>query len=91
MGSPSLIVLMVSVDVKQHLKLQSSGAVRKSRWTSWAPVPNKPTVSVDVKQHFNNNNNTSIPHSSVISLMVSVDVKQHVYLLDLQSQAITAQ
>ena len=33
--------------------LQSSGAVWKSRWTSWAPVPNKPTVSVDVKQHFN--------------------------------------
>ena len=26
---------------------------RKSRWTSWAPVPNKPTVPVDVKQHFN--------------------------------------
>ena len=26
----------------------------KSRWPSWAPVPNKPTVSVDVKQHFNN-------------------------------------
>ena len=25
----------------------------KSRWTAWAPVPNKPTVSVDVKQHFN--------------------------------------
>ena len=23
----------------------------KSRWTSWAPLPNKPTVSVDVKQH----------------------------------------
>ena len=21
------------------------------RWPSWAPVPNKPTVSVDVKQH----------------------------------------
>ena len=32
---------------------QSSGAVSKSRWTSWAPVPNKPTASVDVKQHFN--------------------------------------
>ena len=32
---------------------RSSGAVWKSRWTSWAPVPNKPTVSVDVKQHFN--------------------------------------
>ena len=29
------------------------GAVSKLRWTSWAPVPNKPTVSVDVKQHFN--------------------------------------
>ena len=23
----------------------------KSRWPSWAPVPKKPTVSVDVKQH----------------------------------------
>ena len=23
--------------------------MRKSRWTSWAPVPNKPTVSVDSK------------------------------------------
>ena len=37
------------------LDCQSSGAVWKSRWPSWAPVPNKPTVSVDVKQHFNNN------------------------------------
>ena len=34
---------------------QNPGAVWKSRWTSWAPVPVKPTVSVDVKQHFNNN------------------------------------
>ena len=25
----------------------------KWRWTSWAPVLNKPTVSVDAKQHFN--------------------------------------
>ena len=25
----------------------------KHRRTSWAPVPNKPTVSVDVKHHFN--------------------------------------
>ena len=32
-----------------------SGAVWKSRWPSWAPVPNKPTVSVDVKQHLYNN------------------------------------
>ena len=29
---------------------QSSGAVWKSRWPSWAPIHNKPTVSVDVKQ-----------------------------------------
>ena len=34
---------------------RSSGAVWKSRWTSWVPVPKKPTVSVDVEQHFNNN------------------------------------
>ena len=45
------------MDVKHHVYLltrettQSSGAVWKSRWPSWAPVPNKPTVSVDVKQH----------------------------------------
>ena len=34
---------------------RSSGAVWKSRWPSWALVPNKPTVSVNAKQHFNNN------------------------------------
>ena len=34
---------------------QSSGAVRKWRWTSWATVPNTLTVSVDVRQHFSNN------------------------------------
>ena len=38
---------------------QSSRAVWKSRWTSWAPVPNKPTVPVDVKQLFNNNSNSN--------------------------------
>ena len=31
---------------------QSSGAVWKSRWPSWALIPHKPMVSVDVKQHF---------------------------------------
>ena len=36
-----------------RVELESSGAVWKSRWPSWAPVPSKPTVSVDVKQHFN--------------------------------------
>ena len=28
-----------------------SGAVWKSKWPFWAPVPYKPTVSVDIKQH----------------------------------------
>ena len=37
-----------------HCYHQSSGAVSKSRWPSRAPVPNKPTVSVDVKQHSTN-------------------------------------
>ena len=32
----------------------SYGAVWKSRWPSWAPVPNKPKVSEDVKQHSTN-------------------------------------
>ena len=32
---------------------QGSAAVWKSRWPSWAPVPNKPTVSADVKQQLN--------------------------------------
>ena len=35
--------------------IQSSGAVWKSRWPSRAPVPDKPTVSVDIKQHSTNN------------------------------------
>ena len=43
LGSPSLIDLMVSVDVKQHwtgiISLQRLGAVWKSRWPSWAPRP----------------------------------------------------
>ena len=39
---------------------QSSGAVWKSRWPSWAPVPNKPMVSVDIKQH--STNSTKLCH-----------------------------
>ena len=35
----------------QCLHNRSLGAVWKSRWSSWAPVPNKPMVSVDIKQH----------------------------------------
>ena len=54
----SLICQPTSEDMKLYIIIstrgQSSGAVWKSRWTSWAPVPNKPTVSVDVKQHSTN-------------------------------------
>ena len=37
---------------------ENSGAVLKSRWPSLAPVPNKPTVSVDAKQHSANQPST---------------------------------
>ena len=43
LGSPSLMVLMVSVDVKQHwtwtVVFQSLGAAWQLRWPSWAPRP----------------------------------------------------
>ena len=35
-------------------RAQELAVWKSSRWSSWALVPNKPTVSVDVKQHFNN-------------------------------------
>ena len=35
--------------ITQHY--YSPGAVWKSRWPSWASVPNKPPVFVDIKQH----------------------------------------
>ena len=34
-----------------------------SRWPSWAPVPNKPTVSVDVKQHLRHKCELSVTSS----------------------------
>ena len=50
-GLPSLINLrFLWTDVKQRFSQREMfqfGAVSKSRWTSWASVPNKPTVSVD--------------------------------------------
>ena len=54
-----------------------------SRWMSWAPVPNKYTVSVDVKQSSLVSLVVSVEVKipSLISLVVSVDVKHHVYLL----------
>ena len=53
-GGGGAVDLFVSLPECLSCRYQSSGGVWKSRWTSWAPVPNKPTVSVDVKQHFNN-------------------------------------
>ena len=44
----------VTQDDSGTIYLQSSGAVWNPMWLSWAPVPNKPTVSVDVKQHSTN-------------------------------------
>ena len=57
---------------------QSSGAVWKSRWPSWAPVPNKPTVSVDVKQHSTNPqaNFQLIPDGSISSKGQSANIYQ---------------
>ena len=43
-------------NTKSRMSNQSSGAVWKSRWPSWAPVPNKPKVSVDVTQNTSANN-----------------------------------
>ena len=68
---------------------QNSGAVWKSRWPSWDPVPSKPTVSVMVTVYVKLELKPSELRScvevevavlgspSLISLMVSVDVKQH--------------
>ena len=55
-GLPSLIILrfLWTLSNTQPTRTgQNSRAVWKSRWISSAPVPNKPTISVDVKQHFN--------------------------------------
>ena len=54
----------VSVDVrKSGAEARGYHRTQESRRTSWAAVPNKPTVSVDVKQHFDNNNNNRGYHS----------------------------
>ena len=46
-----LPVLHIYLYISLDLSIQSSGALRKSRWPSWVPAHNKPTVSVDVKQN----------------------------------------
>jgi len=38
-------------EYKRRQRLQSDTSSVKVRWPSWAPVPDKPTVPVDVKQH----------------------------------------
>ena len=68
-GLPSLISLMVSVDVKQHPRTELRSCV-KVEGPSRAPVPNEPTVSVDVKQHF------SSLSSSFSTLSCRADVEQ---------------
>ena len=47
---------------------QSLEAVWKSRWPSWAPVPNKPTVSVDVKQHSTKARSWLSPASAIFAV-----------------------
>ena len=56
LGSPSLIILMVSVDVKQHLKknhlnLEFKSCVKVEVAVLDSPSLTVRTVSVDVKQH----------------------------------------
>ena len=68
-GSPKLppatpLHTEIKAVIVPSLVARSSGAVWKSRWTSWAPVLNKPTVSVDVKQHLNNNQMPSVQRVS---------------------------
>ena len=60
LGSPSLISLMVSVDVKQHLKeiakIRAQELCESRGGRPGLPVPNIVLMaSVDVKQHLNLN------------------------------------
>ena len=48
------LVLYESQHHHRHLTTVRVQKLWKSRQLSWAPVPNMPTVSVDIKQHFNN-------------------------------------
>ena len=77
---------MVSVDVKHHVYLQSESHYFRAQelCESRGGRPNKLTVSVDVKQHSTNHSESPELRSSgrpglpsLISLMASVDVKQH--------------
>ena len=50
LGSPALIVLTVSVDIKQHRTMPGS-RVKVGVAVLGSPPPTVLTVSVDVKQH----------------------------------------
>ena len=58
---------------------QSSGAVWKWRWTSWAPFPNKPTVSVDLLQHFNNVLASTTSVNTESSLLTFLRTSTHMF------------
>ena len=75
--APSLIRFMVSVDVKHHVYILTSKdttRLPKSRG-AWGGTQYKLPKDYEYVGHF------SPKAPSLISLMVSVDVKHHVYLL----------
>ena len=85
LGSPSLTVRTVSVDVKQHLLMNTFRVLElcESRGgRPGIPVPNSPYGLCGRKATLNLNLTAQVVVAvlgfpSLISLMVSVDVKQH--------------
>ena len=72
------------MEARGSLIKQIAGALWKSRWTSWAPDPNSPYVSVDVKQHSKKLRiclkievDVLGSQTLIVLNMVSVDVNQH--------------
>ena len=60
--------------IQSELQSELRSCVWESRWTSWAPVPNKPTVSVDVKQHFNQ---LQMPIQLILQTVTTVNKMHH--------------
>ena len=61
--------------------VESSGAVWKSRWPSRAPIPNKPSVSVDVKQRSTYLHNPFPLLKACNLLLLSVNTHPHKKML----------
>ena len=60
---------MTSEDIKHQLiRPRAERAVWKWRWSSWAPVPNMPTVSMNVKQHSANAKGGDDPRRTAMAL-----------------------